>query len=63
MPEAFDMDIAGGDILFLFLFGSIYFIAIFIIEKYSHISCRNENKILYEPKEYDDDVQREIDDI
>jgi len=51
------MDIAGGDLLFLFLFGTIYFIAIFIIEKLNHIHFSSSKTILYEPKEYDDDVQ------
>jgi len=40
------MDIAGGDLLFLFLFGTIYFIAIFIIEKLSHIHFASFKKTI-----------------
>jgi hypothetical protein len=32
MRSAYDMDIAGGDILYLAVFGLVYFIMIFVIE-------------------------------
>lgn len=62
------MNIAGGDILFLSIGGIVYFI---ILLSYEYLSQRKgfsgvmsgESKIPYEPKEYDDDVQREFDTV
>lgn len=53
MYDTFDLNIAGGDILFLSITGVVYFILVFV---YEHISYKKgfsemisgENKIAYE---------------
>jgi len=58
---AFDMNIAGGDVLMLSLEGVVYMLLIFLYEHLSHRKgfsemISGEGKVAYVPKEYDDDV-------
>jgi len=60
-PGPFDLDIAGGSILFLALFGVIYFALVFGFETLKNTQGWNslfssESSIPYVKKEYDDDV-------
>jgi hypothetical protein len=60
-PTAFEMDIAGGDLLFLFIFGTFYFCLLFAMESAGSSNLLNkflkrETAVAYIPKEYDDDV-------
>lgn len=53
--SAYEWNIAGGDILFTFLEGFIYFILVFVIEKCSHMSgftqlMSHENSVPYVTK-------------
>jgi ATP-binding cassette subfamily A (ABC1) protein 3 len=66
--STFDMNIAGGDVLFLALEGVCYMLLIFLYENLSHRKgfsemLSGESKVAYVPKEYDDDVQREMETI
>ncbi|EAR97153.2 ABC transporter family protein (macronuclear) [Tetrahymena thermophila SB210] len=68
VQSAYAWNIAGGDLLMMFLEGFLYFILVFIIEYASHISSftqlmSHENSVPYVPKQYDDDVQKEIDEV
>lgn len=38
IPDAYELDIAGGDILMLLIEGVVYLLLIFVIEKINHIS-------------------------
>jgi len=56
-----NMNIAGGDLLFLFLEGIVYMLLVFLYEHLSHRKgfsemMSGESKVAYVPKEYDDDV-------
>lgn len=60
------MNICGGDIIFLSVGGVVYFLLVFLNEYLSHKKgitelISGENKVEYKNKEYDDDVQREMD--
>jgi ATP-binding cassette, subfamily A (ABC1), member 3 len=63
--SVYDMNVAGGDILFLGIFGFIYFFLIFVIE---YVKSKGnilaifsrERDIPYVPKPYDNDVEREM---
>jgi len=60
-PTAFELEIAGGDIIFLFVFGTFYFFLIFLVESAGTSNLVNkllkrETTIAYVPKEFDDDV-------
>ncbi|EGR27275.1 hypothetical protein IMG5_199550 [Ichthyophthirius multifiliis] len=62
----FDMNIAGGDIIYLVVFGFLNMGLIIVFEYLSHSSkftqlISGETNIPYQPKEYDDDVQKEMD--
>ncbi|KAL4488936.1 hypothetical protein ABPG72_005723 [Tetrahymena utriculariae] len=68
VQSAYAWNIAGGDLLMMFLEGFIYFTLVFVIEYASHMSSftqlmSQEISIAYVPKQYDDDVQKEIDDV
>lgn len=61
----FDMNIAGGDVLLLSIEGVVYMILVFVYEHLSHKKgfsqlISGENKVQYVPKEFDEDVQEEI---
>lgn len=64
----FEPNIAGGDIIFLCIEGIAYTLLVFLYEYLSHKKgfsalISGEEKVAYVKKEYDDDVQREIDTI
>jgi len=55
------MNIAGGDLIFLFVEGVVYMLLVFLYEHLSHRKgfselMSGEGKVEYVPKEYDDDV-------
>lgn len=59
------MDIAGGDIIYLLIFGFVYLAFVFLFEYLKVLQSVNklfskEQKIPYVPKKYDDDVEKEI---
>lgn len=61
LDSAYAMNIAGGDLIFMFIEGFVYFGIVFLIEFGSHFGTlsrffSNEASIPYEPKEYDEDV-------
>ncbi|KAL4488927.1 hypothetical protein ABPG72_005714 [Tetrahymena utriculariae] len=63
--SAFSMDISGGDLILTFFEGFFYFFLVFAIEIGSHVGSisrliSNEASVPYVPKEYDEDVQKEI---
>lgn len=64
----FDLNIAGGDVILLAIEGIVYFFLILLIEFLSTKKgfselLSGENKVAYENKEYDDDVQREMEKV
>ncbi|EAR86885.2 ABC transporter family protein (macronuclear) [Tetrahymena thermophila SB210] len=66
IPSAYELDIAGGDIILMFVEGIVYLAILFLIEWAQHIGSisryfSNENSVQYIPKEQDSDVQKEID--
>ncbi|KAL4492594.1 hypothetical protein ABPG72_007707 [Tetrahymena utriculariae] len=66
--KTFDLNICGGDILMLSIEGLFYILVVALIEYASHKKglsqyMTGENKVPYVEKEYDDDVQREMDKI
>ncbi|EAR81921.2 ABC transporter family protein (macronuclear) [Tetrahymena thermophila SB210] len=66
LDSPFSIDIAGADIIFMILEGFIYYLLVFLVENHSQISFLNnmfskEKSVEYQPKEYDEDVQKEID--
>ncbi|KAL4478578.1 hypothetical protein ABPG74_006813 [Tetrahymena malaccensis] len=65
LDSPFSIDIAGADIIFMLIEGVIYYLLVFLIENYSQISFLNnmfskEKSVEYQPKEYDEEVQKEI---
>jgi len=66
--DVYAMNNAGGDIIFLALSGPIYLMLIFLIEKLLHMHkvtefFSHELEVPYIPKNYDDDVKKEMDEI
>lgn len=62
------MNICGGDVIFLAVGGVVYFLLVFFVEKMKQRKglsdfMSGESKIQYKNKEYDDDVQREMDTV
>ena len=58
------MNVAGGDILFLGIFGFIFFAAVFVVEYVKGrgsilAQCSREDTIPFTPKQQDSDVVRE----
>lgn len=65
IPSTYDFDVAGADLLLLFLSGIFYFILVFIVEYFEDNGSlqklgSNENNIPYVPKQLDSDVQQEM---
>ncbi|KAL4489354.1 hypothetical protein ABPG72_019009 [Tetrahymena utriculariae] len=65
LDSPFSIDIAGADITFMLVEGVIYYLLVFLVENHSQISFLNnmfskEKSVEYQPKEYDEDVQKEI---
>lgn len=61
LDSPYSLNIAGGDLICMFLEGLLYFLVVFLIERGSHIGTisrffTNESKIVYIQKEYDEDV-------
>lgn len=53
---ALDMNIAGGDIMFLAIFGFIYLVSVFVIERMRNVGSiykffTKETKVPYQAKE------------
>ncbi|KAL4490757.1 hypothetical protein ABPG72_021811 [Tetrahymena utriculariae] len=65
LDSPFSINIAGADIIFLIIEGIFYYLLVFLVENYNQISFLSnmfskEKQVKYEPKEYDEDVQKEI---
>lgn len=61
LPDPYDMNITGGDIIFMCVFGTLYFILLFVVEFLGNKSkvaqlFSKENNCSYEAKKYDNDV-------
>jgi len=66
--NVFDIRLIGGDILYLWTFGVIYTLLIFLVEKLKNKQSitkilSRENSVPYVPKKLDDDVEQEIKEI